>query len=76
MLGDYIKYILDDYIENEKDYIKQDLQVSGYSKDLLRDLDYLESLGENEKSIIAEKVLENGELEEKINELIHNYLYC
>lgn len=75
MLGDYIKYILNDYIENEKDYIKQDLQVSGYGKDLLRNLDYLESLDENEKSKIAEKVLEDGELEEKINELIHYYLY-
>ena len=75
MLGDYIKYILDDYIENEKDYIKQNLQVSGYGKGLLRDLDYLESLDENKKSEIAEKVLEDGELEEKINELIHYYLY-
>lgn len=75
MLEDYIKYILDDYIENEKDYIKQDLQVSGYGKDLLRDLDYLESINEEEKNEIVQKILEDGELEEKINELIHYYLY-
>lgn len=75
MLEDYIKYILNDYIENKKDYIKQDMGTSGYSKDLLLDLNYLENLTEYEKGLIAERVLEDGELEEKINELIHYYLY-
>lgn len=74
-MEDYMKYILNDYIENEIDYIKQDLNISGYSKDLLQDLNYLENITELEKNEIVEKMLEDNELEQKINELIHLYLY-
>lgn len=75
MLSDYIKDIVNDYIENEKVYIKQDMNASGYSKDLLQDLNYLENLTELEKNEIAEKVSEDFELQTKLNELIHYYLY-
>lgn len=75
MLQDYIYEYIHSYIDNEIEYIKQDLQVSGLGKDLLRDLNYLENMSENEKMEIAEKVIEDNELGNKINELIHYYLY-
>ena len=75
MLEDYIYEYIRSYIESEKTYIKQDLENCGYSKDLLQDLNMLENLTENEKMEIAEKVIEDSELVDKINELIHYYLY-
>lgn len=75
MLDSYMFEIVDNYIENEKDYIKQDMEISGYDKDLLLDLNMLENLTPNEKQEIANNVLRDGEIEEKINELIHYYLY-
>lgn len=75
MLDSYMFEIVDNYIENEKEYIKQDMEISGHDKDLLLDLNMLENLTPNEKQEIANNVLRDGEIEEKINELIHYYLY-
>lgn len=75
MLDSYMFEIVDNYIENEKVYIKQDMEISGHDKDLLLDLNMLENLTPNEKQEIANKVLQDSEIEEKINELIHYYLY-
>lgn len=75
MLDSYMFEIVDNYIENEKDYIKQDMEISGHNKDLLLDLNMLENLTPNEKQEIANNVLQDGEIEEKINELVHYYLY-
>lgn len=75
MLDSYMFEIVDNYIENEKEYIKQDMEISGHDKDLLLDLNMLENLTPNEKQEIANNVLQDGEIEEKINELIHYYLY-
>ena len=75
MLDSYMFEIVDNYIENEKEYIKQDMETCGHDKDLLLDLNMLENLTPNEKQEIANNVLQDGEIEEKINELIHYYLY-
>lgn len=75
MIENYIFDIVCDYIDNEINYIKQDMEVSGYSKDLLKDLNMLEDLSYDKKTEISKMVVEDGELGNKINELIHYYLY-
>lgn len=67
--------MIQEYIENEKNYIKQDMSTSGYSKDLLLDLNMLENLTEEDIEDITQKVNDDEELINKINELIHYWLY-
>ena len=64
-----------DYINNEIDYIKSDMEISGYSKGLLQDLQYLENLTENDIKNITQKINDDEELQDKITELIHYWLY-
>ena len=75
MIENYIFDIVCDCIDNEINYIKQDMEVSGYSKDLVEDLVMLDNLDYDEKMEISKKVVEDRELADKINELIHYYLY-
>ena len=60
-----------DYIENEVDFRDMQENVADYKKDLK----YLKSINNNKISEIASKVRFDSELYEKINELIHYYLY-
>jgi len=67
---------VNDYIENEKEYIKSCMEedkqnIEGYKNDL----DYLENLTEQDIEEISYKVSYDDELENKINDLIHYYLY-
>ena len=64
-----------EYIENEKNYIKQDMLTSGFSKDLLLDLNMLENLTENDIEDITQKINDDEELQDKITELIHYWIY-
>lgn len=74
MIENYIFDFVCDYVNNEINYIKQDMEISN-SKGLLQDLNMLEDLSYDKKMEIAKMVVEDGELNEKINELIHYYLY-
>lgn len=74
-MKDYIYEKVCEYVENEINYIEKEMSISGYGKNDLRDLLMLKDINEIDINEIVEKVLEDGELEEKINELIHYYLY-
>jgi len=66
-----VEYIVRDYIENEIDYIKGSAPLDEYD---IRDLYMLENMSDKRINEIADNVYD--ELEDKINELIHEYLYC
>lgn len=66
-----MEYIVRDYIENEIDYIKGSAPLDEYD---IRDLYMLENMSDKRINEIADNVYD--ELEDKINELIHEYLYC
>lgn len=74
MIENYIFDVVCDYVNNEINYIKQDMEISN-SKDLLQVLNMLEDLSDDKMMEIAKTVVEDRELNEKINELIHYYLY-
>lgn len=69
-----MEYIVKDYIENEINYIKADETCSGLDDSDVNDLYMLENISEEKINEIADNVY--WELEDKINELIHDYLYC
>ena len=75
MLENYMFDIVDNYIENEINYIKSDETCSGLTDADIEDIYMLQHLTPNQKQEIADNVLNDLELEEKINELIHYYLY-
>ena len=67
-LRDYVCEFIENRIESIKDY--------EYStNDDLRELNYLESLSDEQIDKITEKVENDDELKNKINELIDYYLY-
>lgn len=74
-MKDYIYEKVCEYVENEINYIEKEMSISGYGKNDLRDLLMLKDINEIDINEIVEKVLEDGELEELINDLIHYYLY-
>jgi hypothetical protein len=65
-----MKDIVRDYIENEIDYIKGSAPLDEYD---IRDLYMLQNMSDEQINEIADNVYD--ELEDKINELIHEYLY-
>jgi hypothetical protein len=68
--------IVGDYILNEIDYIKQDMENEYMNKeDLQQDLKYLKDLSDSDVKDITEKVNNDSELENKITELIHYWVY-
>ena len=70
MLEDYIYEYVRKYINNEINYIQGSLD-----KQDIDDLYMLQHMTENKKMEIAEEIVRECELEDKINELIHYYLY-
>lgn len=75
VLVDYIYEIVDTYIDNEIDYIKRKEDCTSIDKYDINDLYMLENITPNEKMEIANKVVGDFDLEEKINEMIHYHLY-
>ena len=70
--------LVSDYITNEIEYIEQCMaedkkNIDDYKKDLKR-LNFIDS-SEEVISNIACKVMNDNELKEKIDELVHFYLY-
>lgn len=74
-MENYIYDIIDDYIQNEINYIKRKEDCTSLSKYDCMDLLRLENMNSNEKMEMALKIVENDSLHERINELIHYYLY-
>lgn len=68
-----MEYIVKDYIENEIDYIKAKEDCSSFDEYDIRDLYMLQNMSDEKINEIADNVYD--ELEDKINELIHDYLY-
>ena len=66
---------IEEYIENEKNYIKEDIECCGWNKELEKDLVMLNNLTKQDIENITQKVNNDNELQDKINELIHYYLY-
>lgn len=66
--------IVRDYIENEINYINAREDCTSLDKYDIRDLYMLENINEKKIEEIATNVY--NDLEDEINELIHNYLYC
>lgn len=67
--------IVDEYIENEIDYIKSEIKTCANDSSLLRVLNYLENINNEEKENIALDILSDDELFNKLYETIHYYLY-
>lgn len=66
---------VEEYIENEKNYIKKDIECCGWNKGLEEDLVMLNNMTKQDIENITQKVNDDDELQDKINELIHYYLY-
>lgn len=69
---DLINWVAE-YIANEIDYIKQNEDLTNDST--LKDLEYLRNISKEKIQNIAISVRLDDEFFEKINELIHYYLY-
>ena len=76
------KEFIKQYIENEIIYLKQDIEgerkynLNNYNVEgLEEDLTFLTKLSEEEIEDITQKVNDDEELTNKINELIHYWLY-
>ena len=72
---EFFKDMIDVYIESQIQYTKNELELCGTSKSMLNTLSYLESITDNQKETIIEKLLNDDELFNKIDETIHYYLY-
>ena len=72
---EFFKDMVDEYIENQIQYTKNELELCGTSKSMLYTLSYLESMTDEQKETIVEKVLNDDELYNKIDETIHYYLF-
>lgn len=70
-----------EYIENEINYIQDDIENNKkYNnwrtiKDLEEDIKYLKELSQEDIKEITQKVNDDEELQDKITELIHYWLY-
>lgn len=68
-------YEVKDYVENEIQYIKEQM-CNGYDmEDYAKDLVYLNGLTDKDIKHIAEKVFYDEQLNETTNDMIHYYLY-
>lgn len=75
MIENYMFDRVCDYVDNEITYIKSKEECTSLSKGEMMDLLSLENMSSEEKMQIAQKVVEDYDLYQKVNELIHYYLY-
>lgn len=79
--GDFILYMLEDYVSNEIDYLCQELAICENNKDSVsvecykRDLKYLESLNNEDLINIVDNIYNHTDIEGIINDVIQEYLY-
>ena len=69
------RYEVEDYIENEIQYIKEQMSQGQDIEDYAKDLVYLDNLTDKDIDKIAEKVFYDDQLNETTNDMIHYYLY-
>lgn len=67
--------IVNDYIENEIDYIRRKEDCTSLSKEDIRDLYMLENISNPDKWELVYSILNDTELNNVLNETIHYYLY-
>lgn len=75
MIENYIFDRVNEYINNEINYIERDMITAGFDRTLINDLHRLINLKEEEIKEIADKVINDEELTNKVNEIIHYYIY-
>lgn len=66
---------VEEYIQNEVANIDRDIDICGWNRGLQEDLDYINKLTDEDIDDITQKVNDDEELTNKINELIHYWLY-
>lgn len=76
-MREYIEDRVETYIQDEIDYIEKENSICGFDKGRYADLLSLEILKDSkqEKSKIVDNILDDTDLEQAINEVIHYYLY-
>lgn len=67
--------IVDNYIENETNYLLKEMACCGYSKRDLQDVSMLENMTEEDKYKIVDSIIINYDLEETIDNMIHEIIY-
>lgn len=82
MFEDFIKKYVENYVDNEINYIKNEIslaEITDYRQDelkgLRKDLKYLEELSENDFNYLRDELLHNDDIETYIYERIHKVLY-
>lgn len=75
MIETYIRNEVDEYINNEINYLKSYMDVSSYNKSDLEYLNRLENISDEEKENIVYRILDDDQFSQFINETIHYYLY-
>lgn len=71
---DLMIYLIEDYVNNEIEYIEGDLDKEEQEK-CKSDLEFLDNLSIDDYNNIYQNIQENTDLVDKINETIHEYLY-
>lgn len=76
-MREYLYDYVENYIQNEIDYIKRENDVCGFDKGRFGDLLSLEVLNQStqEKNKIVDKIMADNDLEQTLNEVVHYYLY-
>lgn len=75
MIENYMFDRVNEYINNEINYIERDMITAGFDRTLINDLHRLINLKEEDIKEIADKVINDEELTNKVNEIIHYYIY-
>lgn len=74
-MRDYMKERVEDYISGDIMFIEEEISNNRATTSELDDLYYLKHLTDEKIESIVNKLLSDDGLENKINELIHYYLF-
>ena len=74
-MKDFMKEKVENHISGDIMYIEEEISNNRATTSELDDLYYLKHLTDEEIQNIANRLLNDDELENKINELIHYYLF-
>lgn len=75
-MREYIEDRVNDYIQDEIDFLKREEETCGFDRGRFGDLLSLEILKDStqEKNEIVDKILDDTELEQALDEVIHYYV--
>lgn len=76
-MREYIEDRVNDYIQDEIDFLKREEETCGFDRGRFGELLSLEILKDStqEKNKIVDNILDDTDLEQAINVVIHYYLY-